>query len=344
MRVAPRERLFHINHLGGHHGSYAEILGRWCGLAVSIGRVDRSRFGRLLRAEKLMFGTLDDDVRGFILVALARAMLGRRTAGIFMRPQSCFFPGARGWIKRQLFRALRRVSRVTILSLLPFEAAPELRLVATRAVHDPQLWDILDEDDPVDAVLLDEIMTAAAGRPVLSFLGTVNEGKGFGQLAAIVAADPTLTQKLCVVIAGRVQQDSAAGAAAVAKAGGIVWDRRISDAELAALYRASSGVWACYHPDYDQASGIFGRSVQRGRRPVIRDGAVIVGYYADCLAIDAIRLPDDPGRAAALLASGVIEGNNVRTADPAVLREWRREFIRAVDDGVGAEFVHDDKL
>ncbi len=338
------EHLLHINHLGGHHGSYAELLNRWCGLESSIGRVGISNFGRLLRAERLMFGTLDDDVRGFVLVALARAMLGRRTAGIFMRPQSCFFPGARGWIKRQLFLVLSKVPRVSTLSLLPFEAAPELRSVATGAVHDPQLWDVIDDDEPIDEALFAEVMAAAAGRPILSFLGTVNQGKGFGHLVDIIAADPALTPKLCVVVAGRVQDDSVAGAAAVAKAGGIVWDRRISDAELAALYKASSGVWACYHPDYDQASGIFGRAVQRGRRPIIRDRAVIVGHYADRLGIDAVRLADDPHRAAASLASDVVDANNIRTADPAVLREWRREFIRAVDDGIGAGIRASDKL
>lgn len=254
-----------------------------------------------------------------------------------MRPQSCFFPGARGWVKRQLFRALRAVPRVSTLSLLPFEAARELRAVTTGAVHDPQLWDVVDDDEVVDGKMMSEVVAAAAGRPVLTFLGTVTKGKGFGHLAAMIAADPTLTRKLCVVVAGRVSPESAADAAAVEKAGAIVWNRRISDAELAALYHASSVVWACYHPEYDQASGIFGRAVQRGRRPVIRDGAVIVGHYVDRLKIDALRLPDDPYRAAACMISGVTDNNNIRIADPALLREWRQEFIHAIDDGIGAE-------
>lgn len=339
-----RERLLHLNHIGGHHGSFIELFGRWWGLEASIGRVGIGNFRRLLRAEQLMFATLDDDVRGFVMVVLTRAMFGRRTAGIFMRPQSCFFPGPRGWIKRQLFRALRRIPGVSTLSLQPFEAVPELRSVATHAVHDPQLWDLLDDDDAIDETFFAQVTAKAAGRPVLTFLGTVSPGKGFGYLAAVLAAEPMLTEKLCVLVAGRVQQDSIADAEAVEKAGGIVWDRRISDAELAALYRVSSGVWACYHPDYDQASGIFGRAVQRGRCPVIRDGAVIVGHYVDRLGIDAVRLPDDPRRAAARLIAELSGQEIVRTADPAVLREWRREFIRAVDGGIGAGSRAFDKL
>lgn len=325
-----RERLLHLNHIGGHHGSFVDLFGRWCALDASVGRVGKSNFVRLVRAEQLMFGTLDDDVRGFVLVALARAVLRRRTSGIFMRPQSCFFPGARGWIKRQLFRVLRAVPRVSTLSLLPFEAAPELRAVATHAVHDPQLWDVVDDDEAIDEALMADVVAAAAGRPVLTFLGTVTEGKGFGHLAAMIAADPTLVRKICVVVAGRVNPESAADAEAVEKAGAIVWNRRISDAELAALYHASSGVWACYHPEYDQASGIFGRAVQRGRRPIIRDGAVVVGHYVDRLKIDALRLPDDAMAAGTRLIGGLTEAGPTQRADPAALREWRQEFIHTV--------------
>lgn len=339
-----REHLLHLNHIGGHHRSFIDLFHHWFGLDASIGGVGAANFKRLVRAEQLMFATLDDDVRGFVLVALARTMCGRRTAGIFMRPQSCFFRGARGWIKRQLFRSLRRVPLVSTLSLLPFEAMPHLSGVATHAVHDPQLWDVVDNDDAIDEALVSRVVAEAHGRPVLTFLGTVNAGKGFGHLAAIIAADPTLTEKLCVVIAGHVQKDSAGDADAAAKAGAIVWDRRISDSELAALYRASSAVWACYHPDYDQASGIFGRAVQRGRRPVIRDGAVIVGSYVDRLGIDAVRLSEDPRQAAATLIAELTGQEIVRTTDPAVLREWRREFIRAVDSGIGASHRAYDKL
>lgn len=87
------ERLIHVTQMGGHHGSYCQLFGGLLGLEVSLGRIGKDEFRRLVAAQELFFATLDDDVRGFVVVALTRATLGRKTAAIFMRPQSSFFSG-----------------------------------------------------------------------------------------------------------------------------------------------------------------------------------------------------------------------------------------------------------
>lgn len=322
--------IVHMTHIGGHHGSYIDLFGRLFAMTPSVGRVGWGNVGRLVRAERLMFGTLDDDVRGFLFVSVLRAFLGRRTAGIFMRPQSCFFPGLHGHCKRLTFAMVRRVPGVSTLSLLPFKAMPQLAQVASTDVHDPQLWDVVDDVQAVDRATWTEVTRIAAGRPVLTFLGTVTLGKGVGFLDDLVAARPDLAQRLCIIIAGEVKGESRVAVDRIVAAGATLWNRRTSDAELVALYQLSDAVWACYHPLYDQASGIFGRALQLGRLPVIRRDAVVVPSYAATLQIDSVALPDDATAAAGILLDGIQARTESRIADRDTLRRWREEFIDRV--------------
>jgi len=78
----------------------------------------------------------------------------------------------------------------------------------------------------------------------------------------------------------------------------IVEDRYDTDAEIVSLYRVADLAWCRYAPGYDQASLVFGRALQIGVTPVLREGSVIadlarmvgsgkpVGYPA--AALDAL--------------------------------------------------------
>src|SRR5690606_11285091 len=84
-----------------------------------------------------------------------------------------------------------------------------------------------------------------------------------------------------------------------------IWDRRLTDAEMSGIYDVASLIWACYDPCYDQASGIFGRSVQRQRMVVLRKGAMIVRFAA-ILGHPNLALPYDPQAAAEILTNAQI--------------------------------------
>ncbi|MEC5292976.1 MULTISPECIES: hypothetical protein [unclassified Aurantimonas] len=291
------------------------------GLAPSTGRITPGRARSLIAADRLFFATLDDDIRGFALVALARALLGRRTAGIFLRPQACLEPGAKARLKRMLFGALKATPRITLIAIVPQAFAPAQQAVTDCWMHDPQLWDRIDLPVKPDAATVARIAGFAAGRRVLVFLGRGSRIKGLPQLAALVAARPALAQELAIVVAGQIDGDCASDAERLAAFGAEIWNRRVSEEEMAALYTAANLVWACYDPSYDQASGIFGRSVQLGRPAVIREGAMIARYAA-LLGHPVVALPQSPPEAADRLARAlsVDEGGaDVST----VVAQWR---------------------
>lgn len=319
--------LVHVTNVSGHRGEYQDLFGRIFGLSASAGKAGGAA---MIAAKRLFFATLDDDLAGFAKVALLRAIRGRRTLGLYLRPQSCLGGTARARIKRLAMRALCAMPGVSVLSIIPFDFMPGISAVCTDWGHDPQLWDQIDVATSPDPATMAQIDGLAAGRPVLAFLGRASRIKGLPKLAAILAAQPDLAKQIAVVVAGSVDADCKADAAQLVALGATIWDRRISDAELAALYQTADLVWANYDASYDQASGIFGRAVQRGRPVVIREGAML-DRYAKLLGQPCLRLPDDPARAAVKLAEFIRRRDHAVDAQPTkTLQNWRATFIETV--------------
>jgi hypothetical protein len=323
-------RFIHVTDTEGHKQPYLDLFGERLGLSPSVGRIGFAKFRKLVAAESVLFGTLDDDVPGFVLVALARAAIGQRTAGIFMRPQYCLNRTFRGRLKRVPFRLLRAIPLVSTLSLLPFAALPGLSQVASHEVHDPQIWDVFETPPVADAVTAERIHAEAAGRRILAVLGTMTAAKGMNFLAEMVRSRPSLTQRYYILVAAQATADCIESARYIDAHGGSWWGRWASDAELRTLYAMSDLIWCRYEPGYDQASGIFGRAIQWGRRAVLRGSAAIVTHYDDLLQIGSVRLDDDPALAADQLLELV-----VAPAPPAVdlsvrLSQWRTDFFSTI--------------
>ena len=323
--------IVHVSTTSGHRADYQALFASLFGLAPSVGRVRFRTLPLFGAAKRLLFATLDDDLPGFAMTAMLRSCLGRPTVGVFLRPQSCLGIGPRATVKRLIFRTLRRVPHVSIVSIIPFAFLPGSECVATHWIHDPQLWDDLDRPDQACTKTAAAIRQLAAGRPVLAFLGRVSPIKGFHQLVAAVKARPDLLQTYAILVAGVVDPACRGAAAELSAKGAILWDRHLTEAEMAAVYAEASLIWACYDPGYDQASGIFGRAVQRGRTAVIRDGAMI-GRYADLLGHPCLSLPADPVEAARRLteAARPHRCETDHTATGLKLHLWRRQNIETI--------------
>lgn len=304
-RGEARPGLVYVKRDDGHRRSYQALLSRLLDLAEAQGPLRPRLLLRLLLAPRLLVSTIDDDYAGFIALALGRAALGRRTAGLFLRPEPCFrVTRPAHLIKRWAFVLLRRVPGVSVLTILPFALRPEYARVARDWVHDPQTWDLGERPGPPPRMaLMERARAAAAGRPILCVLGVVTPIKGVGFLADILESRLALAGELLVVLAGAVAPESRAEAERLSLSGALIEDRTILDAELESLHHAADLVWSCYRPDYDQASGIFGRALQTGGLPVVRAGSLIEAY-AGLLGAAALALPyGEPAAAAGLLSS-----------------------------------------
>jgi len=273
--------LVHISSTSGHHPSYQQLfVGLWRG-APSTGSIWSSRFWRLVAAPQVFFCTIDADYAGFIAVALLRALRRKQTAGLFLRPMQCFetrrpimFP-----LKRRVFRWLCAVPGLTILSIIPHDIYPKLREVSHDWIYDPQMWDLWIDGPPVlpDTALSRRVAAERGARRVLIFIGTGNAIKGFADFAAHAAQN---REELLSVVAGRVGPEYGAELAQLRSLGMIVEDRLVTDDEILSLYKVADLAWCRYAPDYDQASGVFGRALQTGVTPILRSGSLLDHIFA----------------------------------------------------------------
>ena len=269
--------VLHITHPGGHRASYRDLLAAELGLEALTGPA--SHYMReLLKARRVLFATLDGDIERFLLIAFLRSLLLRRTCGIFIGPLRYLDkPGSlRDRLRGVGLRIVKRLPRVEVFSVIPHPVRPQLGLVTSGWIHDPQLWDLkLGTNGLPQTELSRKVQHLKGQRRLIIYLGKASRRKGLPDLAHLTAG---LEQEVLVVVAGQVLEDGKLAAQELIDRGMVVEDRFISDEELFSLYGVADYVWCVYPPSYDQASGVFGRAVQLGVVPLVRSGSVLDDY------------------------------------------------------------------
>lgn len=329
--------LVYASNDGGHRGPYVALFASLLGLDGVCAPASGAVLRRMIAAPRLLVATFEDDLPMISAALVARAALGRPTAGIFLSPQRCFVRDElKCRIKRLAFMGYKRVPGLTLFTITPFEIEPRFAEVANVGAYDPQYWDMHDGTRvvmPPSTPFSDKIRAAAAGRPVVCMPGSLNAEKGFGFLADSLAATPALAKRLLIVAAGRVLPSARASVETFVASGGLLHDRRLEDAELKSLYGIADAIWCCYEPGYDQASGIFGRGMQFGVPVIVRRGSLIERVAAGTpLSVIKVDFDDKNGLADALrapLPRKLDESQMVAHADR--IGSWRQEFILGLE-------------
>ena len=178
---------------------------------------------------------------------------------------------------------------MSVLTLIPFHLAPGMEAIASGWIYDPQLWDLSPSTVACvpSTALSETISRRAEGRSVIISLGDRPASR---VLIVSQRSRPPSRNASLFVAAGRVDETLGAEAAAFTAGGGLLVDRILGDDEMLSLYGVATWVWACYAPDYDQSSGIFGRAVQTGAPALVRRGALLeklgdaIGHTVSSLA------------------------------------------------------------
>lgn len=322
----------HVSAPNGHRQFYRDLFAGLFDLEPVTGRLGPRLWLDMVRARHLLFGTIDDDYAGFIAVTLTRSLIGRRTVGLFLRPSGCFENGRLvSRLKRWIFRCLRYLPGLSLFTILPFKFDRRFAQVAHGWVHDPQMWDVHDGAALTETSQLSrDVLAAAGGRAILCFLGSVRKSKGFGFLVDIFSNHPDLAKDVFVVAAGRVDPACDGDCARLIAAGGMVVDRFVSDDELLSLYKTCDFAWCCYGPDYDQASGIFGRSIQLGTRPIIRKGAYLEKYAQEGVVAPICLAYGDTVDAAAHIATAAANRSDKPERLGEIVGGWRSDFVQKI--------------
>lgn len=328
-----RMRLVHMSSVDGHRHEYLDLFTSIFNLRPSVGKVGRRNLIRLVLAEALFFGTIDDDYFGFFFVALLRAAFGKKTVGLFLRPQTCFLlTGFRYKAKKVAFALMKRVSKVRVFTIIPFSVAQEYAEVADAGLVDPQMWDKTDGcPGKVDSELSLNIRDAAKHRKVLAFVGTASSIKGIEFLRNLMATQSWPKDQILVVIAGRIPDGMGKAAEELERYGAMVLPRFISDTELLAVYTEADFIWACYRPDYDQASGVFGRAIQFSKVPIVRLGS-LTSRFAKQSDIPSIEIGYNiTDQSAKLIATRLKEDSNFVIG---CISKWKIDFIKKVSEAM----------
>ncbi|MER8887043.1 hypothetical protein [Mesorhizobium sp. M0816] len=334
-------RVVYVKTCGGHKGSYLVTLGEIFGMQKAFGRIDTKMAYKLLACSELLFATLDEHIFSFVFFSLARSLLGKNTVALFLRPEQCFLPGkAKYRMKWLLFRALRHLPGLTVVTITPFNVVDRYAQVASAGVHDPQYWDLHDGMSvlwPKETSLSAHVRSMAGRKRLCTATGVLNAGKGLEFLADTLEQFPEIKEHTQIVVAGSANAHTRSLLKRLSDAGSIVVDRLLSDGELLSLIGASELIWACYDPRYDQASGIFGRAVQLGSVPIIREGA-IVSRLASESGIPSFQVRyGATEQLAQVLIAGRPTTTDLRGPGAVEIGEWRRDFIEVVSAGLAGK-------
>lgn len=257
------------------------------------------RFSDIFRGESIFSTMMEEHGIRFAVVAAARSVFGRYSATLLFRPMEAVYgKSIRLKFKRIILAVLRRIRGISVFAIFPPLLDRRLELVTTDWIYDPQLWD-LEKNTPTPHALFD-FKALARGRKIVAAIGTQNSNKGFGVMCDAWVNNPSLRERYLFVSAGKVAENMMEEAAAFSLSGGYLINRFITDEELLSLYESSDLIWCCYSPEYDQASGIFGRAAQLGRCPIVRQGSQMEAL-ATLLNLSVIAVPWKADQAATIL-------------------------------------------
>lgn len=251
--------------------------GRRAAYFRTVARLFGARRARLrdlfLSRAPVLFLAAEETFLLYVLTGLLRALTGRRTTGLLLRPMpltaSARWPHR--W-KRAVLKRLKRHRLVQTLTVLPFSVFPAFSSIADGWIHDFQLWDLTEEERTAVNLLRD---TRRPGdRAVLTAIGGQSVQKGFDLFADVYARSGRLRLRYQFIACGKVAAAAAEHAEVLREAGGVTVDRVVSDAELLGAYAASDAVWCHYPRTGDHASGILGRAAQLGIPVVVRQGSL----------------------------------------------------------------------
>lgn len=237
----------------------------------------------------------------FFLVAMIRSIFGCRTSGLSFRAHVCIDSKAlKHRVKACFLRIMKLNKFVKVLSIVPYSACPDLEKVCDGFIEDFQFNDIDYLLSKVNQSEFSEVVqylkNVSHGRYLVSAIGKQNQDKGVDNFVRLFNENLPLRQKYLFLIAGKVEDVELNDLVLFKKNGGLVFDRFISDSELCAIYSISDVIWCCYAASYDQSSGVLGRAIQFGKRPIVRPNSVAHKICqlknVDSLTVDRLMLSD----------------------------------------------------
>ncbi|WP_282175219.1 hypothetical protein [Vibrio diabolicus] len=246
----------------GHRQSYVDTFKRIFSC--------EERRSHLFNRKPLLFLMVEDGILEYFYVSLLRSILGRKTGGlVFCSYKLTKKSRLQDRIKYSILRFLNVVPNVHNISIVPNYVSNEMSSLCSHWIYDPQFWDSFEI---IKTQKINKYFTANKSL-IISSLGEQSERKGTIEFLELCNS---YKDKYNFISAGKLDSNSSKKLSALELSDRFISiDRFITDEELEDLYCESDVIWCCYRPEYDQASGIFGRAIQVDKPVIVRSGSCL---------------------------------------------------------------------
>jgi hypothetical protein len=266
----------------GHYKSYGQLIMR---LLKGAECFEKVKFLRDMRCRTLVLIDGDGHHLVFLPLVILRSYFGLRSVYFSVRSEEFIDSGVKSSIKRMLAKIIVRCSHAKLISIHKPYMQSYVGNIVTDLIFDPQLWDlpVLDFTEELPNELA-SVSLDILSRAVL-VLGSVNTKRSEDELLLAVKTFPQLN----FVFAGKNDGPRCSRLAELPNV--LLINRYVSDGEIIWLYRHCGFVYAYYDLSVNRPSGIFGRSVQLGRRVVVRRGGYLhknFSHYSGLIAVESL--------------------------------------------------------
>ncbi|AGH43159.1 hypothetical protein [Paraglaciecola psychrophila] len=236
-------------------------------------------FAGLFSRKPLLFLMVEECFFIYWLISVVRSIFKLKTVGLVFRAKECTVSNTfKHKLKRFFLKNIKKNQNATSLSIIPFFVCPAIENICDDWIYDFQFCDIdflYTLTDLVQVKLfVNELNSLANGRKIICAIGKQDESKGFDQFITNYINSESLQKDFSFISGGKISGISDSLITKFEDVGGIIFNKKITDSELVALYEASDFIWACYSPLYDQSSGILGRGLQFNKTVIVRKNSV----------------------------------------------------------------------
>ena len=318
------EKLFYSYSLSGHRKLHAELMSQYTSIYVRPKKTSIfNHIRKLLGAEKVIFGMVDDNYLEFFLVTFIRLIQKKPTVGIFFRPQTCFKMKISSILKFVIFYFLAKLRNLKVIIYLPFFCDSRLKYVSSDFVMDHEMWHLdWNNKEP-------DYLSASRNKSKkrLLVIGLLSTHKGLKELLYLLENNKSFLNYFEITLAGKTSPDPDS-IDLRAKVESYVTkniDHFMDYSQVCALYNNTDFVWCYYDDKYDQSSGVFGHALQYGKTPIIRNSSFLSkiddNYQLGSLILDIKFLKN-------YNFYEHIENKNSLTDYRALVMGWRSNYVK----------------
>jgi hypothetical protein len=266
----------------GHRRMYINAIQNQVGGNFLVAPPTLKTLLRLIQNKNgVVFVTIEDSIRCYVLCAVIRALLLRPTVGLSLevKQERVKLLSMRG-LKEKLLQFIKLFSSPSTLSVIPFSVHSEGKKICKNWIYDPAFWDLCGQKEAKNIVdsLESRIKATLKNRnnkKIILYLGTIDNRKGFDLLVHLMGEASWLCQQYIFIAAGPEGHNLDKKMLTLFKTrDGLLINRRLTEEEVTSLQGNADIFWAWYPPYFDQSSGICGRAVQLEKQVIIRADSV----------------------------------------------------------------------